>query len=191
MSGSRNNVIDNLYESPRTVFSIGTVGMMTAESREGVLAKRLNYHVRQGRLKNPRRGIYAKKNYNAEELACLLYTPSYLSLEYVLQQAGVVFQYDSRLTSVSYLSRTVEIDGHEYCYRRVKEEILSNTMGIVCNHGICIASKERAFLDVVYLNATYYFDNLRPLDYGMVKKILPIYDNRRMELRVRKMFEDK
>ena len=191
MNGSQNNMTIGLYESPKTVFTIRGIGMMIGESREGVLSKRLNYHVRKGTLLNPRRGIYAKKGYNPEELACLLYTPSYLSLEYVLQKAGVVFQYDSRLTSVSYLSRMVEMDGHEYCYRRIKGEILTNTMGIDCGNGVSIASKERAFLDVIYLNTTYYFDNLRPLDYRRVKQLLPIYGNKRMEQRVKKMFEGK
>lgn len=191
MSGSQNDIMFNIFESSRTVFSIKNIGMMTGECREGLLAKRLNYHVRQGKLLNPRRGIYAKRNYNAEELACLLYTPSYLSLEYVLQKAGVVFQYDSRLTCVSYLSRTVKVDGHECCYKRIKGEILVNTMDVMCNNGICIASKERAFLDVLYLNTTYYFDNLRPLDYKKIKELLPMYCNRQMERRVRKMFEDK
>lgn len=188
MSSSQNNTILQLYESPKTVFTIAGIGLLTGEQRAGVLSKRLNYYVREGRLQNPRRGIYAKRGYNPEELACQLYTPSYLSLEYVLQKAGVVFQYDSRLTCVSYLSRSVEIDGHEYLYRRMKGEILADTAGIVCNGNINTATPERAFLDVMYLNAEYYFDNLRPLDYKKITDLLHVYNNRRMETRVRKLF---
>ena len=114
MNGSQNNTLLLLFESPKTVFTMAGIALLTGESREGVLSKRLNYYVREGKLQNPRRGIYAKKGYNPEELACLLYTPSYLSLEYVLQKAGVVFQYDSCLTCAGYLSRTVEADGKEY-----------------------------------------------------------------------------
>lgn len=162
--------------------------MLTGEQREGLISKRLNYYVREGKLLNPRRGIYAKQNYAPEELACLLYTPSYLSLEYVLQKAGVVFQYDNRLTCVSYLSRNVEIEGREYCYRRMKGEILADTNGIVCEGYTNIATPERAFLDVMYLNAEYYFDNIRPLDYKRIAALLPIYGNKRMEVRVKKLF---
>ena len=125
MNSSQNNTLLLLFESPKTVFTMAGIALLTGESREGVLSKRLNYYVREGKLQNPRRGIYAKKGYNPEELACLLYTPSYLSLEYVLQKAGVVFQYDSCLTCAGYLSRTVEADGKEYRYRKVKGEILA------------------------------------------------------------------
>lgn len=188
MSSSQNSILLQLYESPRTVFTMAGIELMTGEQREGVLSKRLNYYVREGKLQNPRRGIYAKRGYKPEELACLLYTPSYLSLEYVLQKAGVVFQYDSRLTGVSYLSRSVEIDGIEYCYRRVKGETLAATSGIVCEGNINIATPERAFLDVMYLNADYYFDNLRILDFKKITALLPLYGNKRMETRVRRMF---
>ena len=52
-----------------------------------------------------------------EELACTLYTPSYISLEYVLQKAGVVFQYDERITAVSYLRRSIDIQ-FQNAYRK-------------------------------------------------------------------------
>ena len=189
MNGSQNNTLLLLFESPKTVFTMAGIALLTGESREGVLSKRLNYYVREGKLQNPRRGIYAKKGYNPEELACLLYTPSYLSLEYVLQKAGVVFQYDSCLTCAGYLSRTVEADGKEYRYRKVKGEILADTSGIDNKGLINIATPERAFLDTMYLNAEYYFDNLRTLDYRKIMALLPIYGNKRMEARVKKMFD--
>lgn len=188
MNSSQNNTLFQLYELPQTVFSMEGIGLLTGEQRDGVLAKRLNYYVKEGRLLNPRRGFYAKKQYNPEELACMLYTPSYLSLEYVLQKAGVVFQYDSGLSSVSYLSRTTEIDGVEFRYRRIKGEILSDTRAIVRSGNINIATPERAFLDVMYLNTEYYFDNIRVLDYKKISLLLPIYGKKRMEERIRKLF---
>lgn len=177
-----------LYESPRTVFPISALGIMTGEGRDGVLAKRLNYHVKNGRLLNPRRGFYAKKGYKPEELACQLFTPCYLSLEYVLQRAGVVFQYDSTITIVSYLSRSVIVDGWEFRYRRIKGEIAIDVSGLEHSNGISIASPERAFLDVLYLSSEYHFDNLRPLSYRKVLEILPIYKCKRMEERVKTLF---
>lgn len=189
MNSSQNNTLLQLYESPRTVFSIASIALLVNEQRKDVLAKRLNYYVREGKLFNLRRGIYAKRGYNPEELACLLFPPTYLSLEYVLQKAGVVFQYDSRLTSVSYLCRSVEVDGREYSYRRIRGEILADTSGIIRRDNINIATPERAFLDVMYLNAQYYFDNLRVLDYKKIKALLPIYANKQMEARVGRLFD--
>lgn len=188
MNSSQNNALIQLYESPQTVFSIAGTAMLLGDDRDGLVSKRLNHYVKDGRLLNPRRGFYAKKGYNPEELACMIFTPSYLSLEYVLQKAGVVFQYDSRFTSVSYLSRSIEADGREFCYRRIKGEILADTRGILCNGNINIATPERAFLDVMYLNADYYFDNPRGLDYKKVTELLPIYGNKRMAERVKRLF---
>jgi len=188
MNGSRNNTLTRLYELPQTVFSASGIALFLGESGAGVVSKRLNHYVRDGRLLNPRRGFYAKNGYNPEELACMIFTPSYLSMEYVLQKAGVVFQYDSRLTAVSYLSRDVEADGKEYRYRKMKGEILADRRGIESHGNVNIATAERAFLDVMYLNREYYFDNLRALDYKKVAELLPIYGNKCMEQRVKKMF---
>jgi len=57
-----------------------------------------------GERLNIRKGIYAKEDYKSEELACLLYTPTYISLGYVLQRSGITFQYDSAITNISYLN---------------------------------------------------------------------------------------
>lgn len=189
MDSSQNDILYMLYASPRSVFTIGGIGLMAGRIRGDVLAKRLNYYVRTGKMLNPRRGIYAKPGYTTEELACVLYTPCYLSLETVLQRAGVVFQYDESITLISYLSRAVEVDGRQICYRRMKGEILADTRGIVRGNNINTATVERAFLDTLYLNANYHFDNLRPLDRRLVMQLLPIYNNRTMEARVRRIFD--
>lgn len=188
MNSSQNGTLFTLYASPRTVFSTAGISLLTGEAHGVGLAKKLNYYVREGKLLNPRRGVYAKAGYNPEEMACLLYTPSYLSLEYILGRAGIIFQYDSRLTAVSYLTRNIEVDGREITYRRIKGEILADTRGIESQGNIHRATAERAFLDTLYLNANYYFDNLRPLDRRRVLDLLPIYHNLRMEERVARLF---
>ena len=188
MNSSRNVLLPMLYESPMTVFSMAALCIMTGEGRDGVMAKKMNYYVKNGMLLNPRRGFYAKKGYKPEELACQLYPPCYISLEYVLQKAGVVFQYDSAITAVSYLSRSVIVDGREFRYRKIKGEIAVNSTGVEHGNGISMASPERAFLDVLYLSGEYHFDNLRPLSYKKVLEILPIYKCRRLEERVKTLF---
>ena len=52
-----------------------------------------------------------------------------------------------------------------------------------------IASKERAFLDVVYLNKDYHFDNLANLNWDKVFEILPIYHNKRLDKKVKEYFK--
>ena len=191
MNSSRNNTLLSIYDSSRTVFSIKGLSLLFGEERATVLSKRLNYYVREGRLLNPRRGFYAKRNYNPEELACMLYTPSYLSLEYVLQKAGVIFQYDTRYTAVSYLTRSLKIDEYEFSYRCAKGEVLADTRGIECRANVNIATPERAFLDMIYLNSAYYFDNLNILNREKVFELLPIYANKQMETRVTTLLSRK
>ena len=179
---SQNNVLRLILESERTVFQIQSMVLLTGISDGVRLTKMLNYYVKKGEILNPRRGIYTKRIFNADELACSIFHPSYLSLEYVLKQAGVIFQYDSALTSVSYLSRTVEISGQVYSYRQIKPELWLGGEGIVQKDNVCIASAERAFLDMVYLSAgNCYFDNLRPLDKKIIKALIPSYRSKSLE----------
>jgi hypothetical protein len=108
----KRELILSIYQDNRTVFRLKDIAMLTDETNFQALNKKLNYHVRTGKLQNPRKGIYTKPDYDPEELACTLYTPSYISLESVLQKSGIVFQFDSRISIVSYLSRSIEI-GHQ------------------------------------------------------------------------------
>jgi hypothetical protein len=187
----KNNIILSIFQDVKTVFRLRDIALLVGEKDFESLNKKLNYYVRTGKLLNPRKGIYAKSNYSSEELACVLYTPSYISLEYVLQKTGVLFQFDSRITSISYLSRSVEIEDKTFIYRKIKGEIIANTKGITRQFDqVNIASGERAFLDLLYLNKNYYFDNLNPLDKTKVYDLLPIYMSKALTARVKKLFPD-
>jgi hypothetical protein len=178
-------------KDPRTVFGVSAFAMLFPQEDSKYMSDRLGYYVQTNKLLNPRKGIYAKPGYNPLELANILYTPSYISLEYVLQQAGVIFQFDSRITSVGYLSREVEIDGKIYGYRRIKEEIIMDMAGIIRSRdNINIATPERAFLDIMYLNKNFYFDNLNPLDRQSIDRIVPAYKSIALEKRVTKLLEN-
>lgn len=188
MNSSRNeNILFSIYRDSRTVFTLNDIAVLTGESDFNSLNKKINYQVGQGRLERPRKGIYVKEGYNPEELACKLYVPSYISLEYILQEAGVMFQYDSRITSVSYLTREVTIEQKTYSYRKIKGEIMIDTSGIIRNGNINKATPERAFLDLLYLNGDYYFDNLNPLDRDVINRLLPIYDSKILPKRAQKI----
>ena len=185
------DIVLAIYRESRTVFRLNDIAMLMNESDFQSLNKKLNYYVRTGKLLNPRKGIYAKPGYNPEELACTIFTPSCISLQYVLQKTGIIFQYDSRITSVSYLSRVIEIDNQPFVYRKIKGSALVNTMGIIMqkNH-INIASAERAFLDFLYLEKDYHFDNLNPLNKEFVYELLPLYQSKTLRLSVKRLFQN-
>jgi hypothetical protein len=189
MIGSQNRTFYEILKAPQTVFTPALVAQLTGESDRKKLTQRINYYVRTGQLKNLRRGIYAKDKYNKLELACSLYTFCYVSLQYVLQKSGVIFQYDSTITMVSYLSREIEVDNNTYSYRKIKGEIMVNMIGIENDGSVNIATPERAALDTLYLYPDFYFDNIEILDKKKVFDILPIYRNKKMEERVTKLLK--
>jgi hypothetical protein len=178
---------DILLRSPRTIFSTKDVALLWGEEREDTVSIRLNRYVRSGKLIRVRRGLYAKdKNYDKFELATKIYIPSYISFETVLAKAGVIFQFYGQIFVASYVTREVKVNDQAYAYKRIRDSILTNHTGVEAKNNYHIASPERAFLDVVYSNKDYHFDNLSPLNWERVFEILPIYENKSMEKKVKK-----
>ena len=182
--------LEVLLRSPKTVFSTKDVALLWGEEKEQTVSGRLKKYVKAGKLVRVHRGIYAKdKNYNHFELATRIYTPSYISFETVLTRTGINFQYYGNIFVATYVTREIVADGHRISFIRMKDYVLSNTSGIEHEDGIAMATKERAFLDRVYISKDYHFDNLSALNWEKVFEILPIYENKQMEERVKKYYE--
>lgn len=182
---SRTNLLQTILNSPRTVFNVQSLLMLTGSGDSQKLTKSLHYYVNDGKILNPRRGIYTKLKYNEQEMACSLFRPSYISLEYVLGKAGVVFQWDETISCVSYLSRQVEIADKQYLFRKINPELWIGMEGIEQLDNVAIASVERAFLDMAYLSAgNCYFDNLRPISITRIRELLPLYRSQKLNERV-------
>lgn len=179
--------LDTLLRSPKTIFSTKDVALLWGEKSETAARVRLSYYVRTGKLVRIHRGLYAKdKNYDKFELATKIYTPSYISFETILTKAGVVFQFYGQIFVASYVTREVTIGEQLYSYKRVRDSILTNRTGVEAKDNYYIASPERAFLDIVYSNKDYHFDNLSSLNWDKIFEILPIYKNKSMEKKVKK-----
>lgn len=189
---SQINLLQEILNSARTVFTIQSLVMMSGIDDTKRITKSLHYYTNDGKLLNPRRGIYTKLKYDVQEMACSLFRPSYISLEYVLQRAGVVFQWDDTITCVSYLSRTVEINDKLYQYRKINPELWIGLEGVEQHDNIAIAIPERAFLDMIYLSAgNCYFDNLRPLSIKRIRELLPLYRSAKLSERVAQLLNIK
>ncbi|MBD3244450.1 MAG: hypothetical protein GF335_00465 [Candidatus Moranbacteria bacterium] len=180
-----------IYKLNNTVFSFDELAIILKETNKELLKRRINYYVKQGQLIQLRKGIYTKdKNYNKFELALKIYSPSYISFETVLQKKGIVFQFYGQIFVASYLSREINIKEQKYVYRKLKNSILINNKGVNIKKYYSIASLERAFLDTIYLNKNYYFDNLTPLNWEKVYDILKNYnDNKNFKLMVNKYYK--
>lgn len=182
--------LEVLLRSPKTIFSSKDVALMWGEENENIIKNRLNKYVKSGKLFKVRRGLFAKdKNYSRYELATRINTPSYISFETVLGSSGMTFQYYGNIFVASYIKRNMEVDGQRIEFVRIKDYVLSNTLGIENSGGYARATKERAYLDIIYRSKKYYIDNESPLCWEKVFEILPIYHNKRMEKTVKKYYE--
>jgi len=178
-----------IYGSDQNVFTLNDLSLLLQEPNRDNLKSKVNYYVNQNVLDSPRRGIYTKPDYPPEELAVKVYTPTYISFETVLAQAGAIFQYYETIFAASYLSREIKVEGQNIRYRKIKDEILTNNKGVDLEP-YAKATPERAFLDSLYVYKNYYFDNLSALDFDKVQKLLPIYNNKQLTKKVNKLKED-
>lgn len=181
--------LEAILRSPKTVFGYKDIALLWGEPNSSAVRVRLGYYVRQNKLYRIRRGLYAKnQNYKKLELATRIFTPSYVSFETVLSKEAMIFQFYNRISAASYLAREIEVDGQGYTFRRIKASILTNTVGVEHRDETSIATRERAFLDILYLNTDYHFDNLGAIDWSKVFDILPIYGNGRMSKKVMNLY---
>jgi hypothetical protein len=162
-----------------TIFTLSEIAFLSNILEKDKLYSYLKYAVQNRYLTRISRGIYAlDDSYDRQEFANKYRSPSYISLYTVLQEKGVVFQPYSSIYAVSQRSETVEIHHQEYCYRKIQDIYLLNPLGILNQNGVNKASLERALCDTVYLDGAGHFDNLRSVDWKMIKKIYKeVYQN--------------
>lgn len=185
----KGNYILAILRSKKTVFSFKDIALLWRDSSKAARV-RINYYVKNGDIYPVCRGFYAKdRNYDKFELATKIYAPAYISFETVLGRAGITFQYYGQIFLASRLTREITVDEQVFSYRKIKDLILTNGAGVENKENYSIATPERAFLDVLYLNKDYHFDNLFSLDRDKVFGILPVYNNQRMAKKVKEIFK--
>ena len=180
--------LKTILKSEQTVFTFKEL-LLAWNVDPGIARRRISYYLQTGGLYPIRRGIYAKdRNYDRLELATKIYTPAYVSFETVLESAGITFQYYDRIFVASYQSNEIIADGQTFVFRRLKSSILLNSAGVEHRQNYAIAAPERAFLDVVYLNREYHFDNLSQINWDTVFEIAPIYETKKVIARINKYY---
>lgn len=187
---TKGQFMEILLRSPKTIFTIKDIVLLWREKAKVAIRVRLNNYVKNKKLIRVRHGIYAKdKNYDHFELATHIYTPSYISFETILTRVGINFQYYKNIFVASYITREIKVNGQKISFIRMKDYVLSDTIGIEHINDVAVASKERAFLDRIYISKDYHFDHLDILDWDKVFEILPIYRNKRMNKKVEEYFK--
>ncbi|OHA67374.1 MAG: hypothetical protein A3C04_01825 [Candidatus Wildermuthbacteria bacterium RIFCSPHIGHO2_02_FULL_45_25] len=175
------NLIAKLYQSSKTILTIKDIALIWEETNTANLFSKIKYYAKQGSLIRLTRGIFAKsKEYDVKELATSVYTPSYISFETVLREAGIIFQHHEAIFVAGPYPITKKIDGHAIIFRKLKDSVLYNALGIKNEKNYSIATPERAFLDTIYLSPKFYFDNLRAINWEKCFELVKMYDNKQL-----------
>jgi len=175
------NLIGKLYQSHKTILTTKDIALIWEETNNVNLLSKIKYYAKQGSLIRLTRGVFAKsKEYNIKELATSIYTPSYISFETVLREAGIIFQHHDAVFVAGPYPTTKKIDGHLITFRKLKNGILYNGLGVKLEKNYSIATPERAFLDTIYLSPKFYFDNLRSINWELCHELTKIYNNKQL-----------
>ena|SRR3990167_6011299 len=167
--------IKNLIKSrapDQTVFTFSDLNHSIDTYSGAKLKSALKYAVQKNDLIRVSRGVYSlSSNYSKQEFGNKYRSPSYVSLYTILVEAGIVFQPYLSIYLVTNRSEEVEVDGQKYVYRKIKNGILLNTLGISHAGHVSKATIERALCDKLYLDGDEHFDNLRPIDWKVMLKL--------------------
>ena len=181
------SLVAKLYQSTKTVLTNKDIALIWQETNQNNLKAKIAYYVKRGALVRLTRGVFARdKNYNPKELATSIYTPSYISFETVLREAGIIFQHYDTIFVAGPWPKTMTIDKTTITFKKLKDIVLFNPAGIENKDNYCIASPERAFLDTIYLSPKYYFDNLRSINWEKCFELVKIYNNQQLIKRLKK-----
>ncbi|OIQ02472.1 MAG: hypothetical protein COZ27_02295 [Candidatus Moranbacteria bacterium CG_4_10_14_3_um_filter_41_65] len=184
--------IQKIIASEKTVFSLEDlrkIWLIEDKNYLKVIASRLFL---RGFLLRIYRGLYSlREDYDVFELANKLKSPSYVSLETILQKDNVIFQeYGSTVFSLSTNTVSKKVANRMFQYSKMKKEILMNPLGVISSGQSMIATPERAVCDRIYLSPRYSFDNLRGLNIQKLRDIAKIYKNNRVEKEVEELIKN-
>ncbi len=183
--------VKTLYQSKNTVFNTKDLTLVWRITDAVKLKNRIAYCIKSGYLLRLTRGVFAKnKEYSSKELATSLYTPSYISFETVLREAGMIFQYYETIYLAGPWSKTVSIGKNTFTFRKIKDRVLYNPSGIINDGNTSQATPERAFLDTLYVSPRYYFDNIRPINWEVCFELVKIYNNQQLVKRLKKLYDN-
>jgi len=188
----KGDYLSAILRSKRTVFTSKDLALLWGEPSSDATKTRIAYYVNMGKLFRIRKGIYAKdSDYDPLELATKIFIPSYVSFETVLAKEGVIFQHYQEIFVASYLTREIECHSQLFSFRKIKDTILTNGFGIINNNQYSIASPERAFLDLMYINKDYHFDNMISLNWDLLTEWVSYYQNKRMEQQLNQYYKKR
>jgi len=144
------------------VFTLQDIAMIWSIKNRQTLRVLLARYVKRGLLWRVWRGLYSTidpKKINPRLIGIkVLHRYAYVSCETVLFDAGLINQRPTEITIVSDISKRFSLLGYFYHSRKIPDEVLYDTSGIVFENGIFTATPERAKQDMSYFNPKKYYD---------------------------------
>jgi len=147
---------------------------------------KLSKSVQKGNFVRVKRWYYINlnKKINLYEVSNILFKDSYISLDTILYQEGIIKQFSKSIYSISNKVKTENINIWEYKLYNYKINIISNLWIYIDNNGIRKATKEKAILDSIYLkifSSNYPGDselNINNIDNILMNNLLLEYPER-------------
>ncbi len=167
--------INKLLKLDQKLYHTNDLAVLWGMTNRQSLYVTISRYVKKGVLHPVHKGLYATVPIpTLDPLAlgrALIHQFTYLSLEYVLAQAGVISQAVYVFTFVSGSSLRFQVADWTFHFRQMKAEHLYNPAGVKPHGGTLIASPERAAADMLYYNPHFHFDVADGLDFEQVKAI--------------------
>ncbi len=162
--------IDILLKQEQRLFHTRDLALLWGINNANTLYTAIKRYVKKEVLIPIHKGFYSTIPLNKIDPLELglssLHGFGYVSCEYILSLAGVIFQSQNYITLVSSVSKKFALAGHHFLVRRLKPAYLFNDAGLYTATGVTKASTERAVADLLYFNPSYHFDNKLPVNWA-------------------------
>ena len=167
--------INELIKLDRKIYHTNDLALLWDITNKNTLYTTIKRYVQKGVLIPIYKGLYTTvplSQLDPLELGkAIIHKYAYLSTESVLAQAGVIAQTIYSYTFVSDTPKKVSIGTMSFLFRQLKQDYLYNPVGIINDHGVFVATPERAAADMLYFNPKYYFDVPESIDLEKVRII--------------------
>jgi predicted transcriptional regulator of viral defense system len=164
--------LTELIRSERKIFHSNDLAILWKISNKNTLYTTIKRYVKKGVLIPIYKGLYSTipiEQLDPLELGkAVIHQYTYLTTETVLAQDGIITQATYAYTFVSTKSRKVNVGKWNFIYRKLKDEYLYNTTGLINSNGNFVATTERAVADMLYFNPKYHFDFAESIDFEKV-----------------------
>ena len=146
-------IIDFLRKEKIALVDIGLLKSLSGLTNKQSLASFINSLESYGVLERAEKGKYLVKDNLGNDfiIANLLYQPSYVSLETILNLCGVLSQFPMEITSVTVKRKKEKrVAGKLYVYYHLSPKLF---WGFEKKEGSLLALPEKALLDSIYLES--------------------------------------